>query len=160
MNHFLLRLTVSASFTALLSATCLGQTWTKESLANLFAAVAADERLVAECEDAQRKEQIKKFGNPLRKISGHCWEGCPVIVPKPHYPSEARRLRISGQVVVETVVDEKGNVIFAKAVKGKSFLRREALVAAYNSRYQPKITCGSKPIKFRWTIKYNFFPSM
>ena len=136
------------------------QVRTKEERTKLFAEVTNDEKAVAACSKATREEQIREFGKPLPKISGHCWDGCAVRVVKPTYPEAARRLKIRGEVVVATIVDEKGNVVFAKITKGSGFLRKAALDAAYLSQYQPKITCGNQPIKFRWMIKYNFYPNM
>jgi len=136
------------------------QKLTRAERASLFARLAEDEKAVAACAKATRDEQIKKFGKPFPKLSGHCWDGCPVRVVKPLYPENARRLKISGEVLVDTIVDEKGNVVFAKVTKGTDFLRQAALEAAYVSQYQPKVTCGNKPIKFRWTIKYYFYPDM
>lgn len=144
----------------LIACSASAQVRTKEERAKLFAQVADDEMAVAVCLRAARDEQIKKFGKPLRRVSGHCFDGCPIRVVKPHYPETARRLKIRGEVLVDTIVDEKGNVVFAKVTKGSGFLRKSALDAAYVSQYQPKVTCGNKPIKFRWTIKYYFHPGM
>lgn len=83
--------------------------------------------------------------------------GCPVSLPKPYFPKDARRWRINGAVVVNAIVDENGNVVYAKASKGPSLLRTGAVEAAYLSRYQRRIAC-EKPIKFRVTITYNFLP--
>lgn len=139
----------------LLAFTCLSQARISES--KLFAELAEDEKRVAECEQKSRDYQIAKFGRVLPKISGHCWDGCATRIVLPYYPNEARRLRISGQVRVETVVNEDGKVIYAKVTKGKPFLSQVAFRAAYLSTYTPKKACDDKPIKFRWTIVYNFF---
>ena len=136
------------------------QKLSKDEPSKLVAQLADDEKAVAVCSKAVREEQIKKFGKPLPKIAGHCWDGCPIRVVKPYYPETARRLKVTGEVLVDTIVDEKGNVVFAKVTKGNGLLRKAALDAAYVSQYQPKITCGNRPIKFRWTIKYYFFPEM
>lgn len=133
------------------------QTKDKKYIQELFDEIKADEKLVAECEQKIREFQIANFGRVLPKISGHCWDGCPINVVKPYYPIEAKRFRISGQVKVETIVDENGKVAFAKAVSGNILLRRVAEQAARVSKYQPKNTCDNNPIKFRWTIIYNFF---
>lgn len=155
-------LTFSLFVVGLLSAvySADAQVQTKEEQKKLFAQLADDEKAVAACAKVAREEQIKEFGRLLPRVSGHCWEGCPVRVVKPYYPETARRLRISGEVLVDTIVDEKGNVVFAKVAKGNALLRKAALAAAYLSQYQPTVTCGSKPIKFRWTIKYYFQPDM
>ena len=155
-------LTFSLIVVAMLSAvySADAQVQTKVEQKKLFAQLADDEKAVAACAKVAREEQIKKFGKPLRRVAGHCWEGCPVSVVKPYYPETARRLRISGEVLVDTIVDEKGNVVFAKVTKGHGLLRKPALAAAYASQYQPKVICGNTPIKFRWTIKYYFQPDM
>jgi TonB family protein len=128
----------------------------KDRLQALLAEVREDEKLVAGCEQKVREYQIAEFGRVLPKISGHCWEGCPRSMPKPYYPREARRLGISGQVKVETIVGEDGNVVYARVINGLPFLSQAAERAAIYSSYTPKKTCGDKSIKFRWTITYNF----
>jgi TonB family protein len=134
----------------------LGQTKGKNFIQELFADLREDEKIVAECEEKAREYQIANFGRVLPKISGHCWDGCPTKIVLPYYSSEAKRLRISGQVKVETIVDETGKVIYARAISGQPFLTQASEQAARVSSYQPKKTCGNKPIKFRWTITYNF----
>lgn len=132
------------------------QTEGKKATQELFATLREDEKLVAECQQKAREYQIANYGRVLPRISGHCWDGCPTRVVKPYYPSEAKRFRVSGQVKVETVVDEDGKVVYARAISGQPFLRQAAEQATRVSSYQPKKTCGDKPIKFRWTITYNF----
>src|SRR5690349_5358954 len=48
------------------------------------------------------------------------WSFCgkAISLPKPTYPAEAKAKGISGIVDVEVVIDEKGRVIWAKAVEG------------------------------------------
>ena len=74
----------------------------------------------------------------------------PVIVPpmltsftRPRYPSVARRLKMSGTVVVEVQVDESGKVIEARLVEGvlKSF-DQEVLRAAKAARFDPATRDG------------------
>lgn len=133
------------------------QRLSKEQIANLITAVAEDEKATIQCERQARENQIKKFGKPLPKISGHCWFGCPVSVPKPLYPEIARRNRIKGEVVVNAIVDETGKVVYAKAVKGPNVLKLSAVDAAYDSTYSRKLVCD-RPIKFWWRIRYYFQP--
>jgi TonB family protein len=138
---------------------CLGgfaQTRNKQSTQELFAELREDEKLVAECERKVREYQITNYGRVLPKISGHCFDVCPIRLVLPYYPNEAKRLRISGQVKVEAIVDETGKVIYARAISGQPFLRQAAEQAARVSSYQPKKTCDDKPIKFRRTIIHNF----
>lgn len=155
MSQNLKKLVVFLFIAYLLCLNCFAQVKDKK-LAELFAEVREDENLVVECERETREYQLAQFGRVLPKISGHCWDGCPTSIVLPYYPKEARRYGISGQVKVETIVDENGNVIYARTVKGQPFLSQAAERAAYRSSYQPKKTCGDKPIKFRWKITYNF----
>ncbi len=128
---------------------CAGQNPTKEAIAKFFARVADDEMAVAACRKARDEYQLKTFGKIRPLVSGHCWEGCPTRVVKPYYPSEARRLNIRGEVQVDTIVDENGNVVFARMTKGSAYFRNAAVAAAYKSTYTPKVTCDEKPIMFR-----------
>lgn len=133
------------------------QKLSKEQIATLITAVAEDEKATTQCEQQTLDDQIKKFGKPLPKISGHCWFGCPISVPKPLYPETARRNRIKGEVIVNAIVDETGKVVYATAVKGPSVLRLSAVDAAYNSTYSRRLVCD-RPIKFWWRIRYYFQP--
>ncbi len=129
----------------------------KDQVAALLAAVLEDERATNECRQQTRDSQIAKFGKPLPRISGHCWDGCPTSMPKPYYPDVARRNRIKGEVIVNAIVDETGKVVYATAVKGPNVLRLPAVDAAYNSTYLRKIVCD-RPIKFWGRIRYYFQP--
>ena len=155
MSHNLKKMTV---FVFIAHLFCLGGfAQTKEkSTQELFAELKVDEKLVAKCRQEAIKYQIVKFGKILPKISRHCWDGCPISIVLPNYSSVAKQFRLSGQVKVETIVDETGKVIYARAVSGQPFLRQAAERAARVSSYQPKRTCDDKPIKFLWTINYNF----
>ena len=124
--------------------------------AELFAEVRKNEKTIAECERTIREYQLAHFGRVLPRPSGHCFEGCPIIVPKPYYSPLAKRLNISGQIKVETIVNETGDVIYARVMKGLPLLNRYAVVAAYRARHTRKLDCNGKPIKFRWAITYNF----
>ncbi|HEY3038742.1 MAG TPA: energy transducer TonB [Pyrinomonadaceae bacterium] len=135
---------------------CAGQI-KGDKLRSLLAEVREDKKLVAACEQKAREYQIAKFGRALPKLSGHCWDGCPTSIVLPYYPREARRLGISGQVKVETIVGENGKVVYARVIKGLPFLSQAAERAASHSSYTPQKTCGDKSIKFRWTITYNFY---
>ena len=97
----------------------------------LLASVAEDERATEVCEKSVREAQIREFGKPLPKIAGHCWSGCPTSMPKPYYPETARRNRLRSVVTVSAVVDEAGNVVYARMISGNAIFRQSALAAAY-----------------------------
>jgi TonB family protein len=78
-----------------------------------------------------------------------------VKMVKPIYAPIAQRSNIEGRVVVEVQLDEKGEVVFAKAVSGHQFLRGSAEDAARKSKFRPAMFNG-QPIKGTGTITYNF----
>ena len=155
MGHYVFKLIILFIIGSSFCLDCVAQI-KGDRVRTLLSEVREDEKLVAECEQKARECQIATFGRILPKITGHCWEGCPRSTPKPYYPREARRLGISGQVKVETIVGENGDVVYARVIKGVPFLSQAAERAANLSSYTPKKTCGDKSIKFRWTITYNF----
>jgi TonB family protein len=94
---------------------------------------------------------------PNQTIIGGVVNGKATSLPKPLYPEEARKLRISGIVSVEVLIDESGNVISAKATKGVDNL--SLMTAAENAAMQAKFsptTLGGKPVKVSGIITYNF----
>ncbi len=66
----------------------------------------------------------------LRPVSGGVLNGSATFLPPPMYPETAKRMRTSGTVTVEVVIDENGKVISANAANGPSTLREAAIQAA------------------------------
>lgn len=84
-----------------------------------------------------------------------CWHSCAVQLVKPQYPKFAKENNIFGRVEVETISDENGKIIYAKAINGNLIFRRNAELAACHSSFR-KIIFNEKSIKFRWKLIYNF----
>lgn len=156
MQKYLLLLIAVLFFSLAIS----GQKLTKSKQKELFEDVANDSKAATKCVEKAEKEYKQKYGVKLPRVSGHCFDGCPVLIPKPLYPDIAMRNNMSGEVTVEAVVDEEGNVIYAKPAKGKKVFFASAVSAAYKAKYQPKQICDGRRIKFWWRITYRFFPSM
>jgi periplasmic protein TonB len=76
-------------------------------------------------------------------------------LPPPNYPSIARNIRIQGVVIVQVLIDEKGNVVTAKATSGHPLLIPEAQKAALRARFSPTML-GDNPVKVQGVITYNF----
>jgi TonB family protein len=91
----------------------------------------------------------------LKPVSGGVLNGMALALPPPLYPDTARRMRQSGMVQVEVVVDENGKVISARALSGPSTLRDVAVEAAYRARFSPTKLSG-QPVKVTGQINYNF----
>ena len=91
----------------------------------------------------------------VRPISGGVLNSNAVSLPKPEYPESAKRMRASGLVTVEVVIDASGRVISAKATSGNSLLRAAAERAAMEARFTPTLLTG-QPVKVSGQINYNF----
>ncbi len=73
----------------------------------------------------------------------------------PTYSPIAQRANIEGKVTVEIELDEKGNVVEAKAVSGPSLLRQAAEEAAKRSRFKPAMY-KDIPVRGFASVIYNF----
>jgi TonB family protein len=78
-----------------------------------------------------------------------------VRMVSPTYSTIAQRSNIEGRVTVEVEVDDKGNVVSAKAVEGHQMLRAAAEDAALKSKFKPA-TYDDQPMKGKGSITYNF----
>ena len=92
---------------------------------------------------------------PKAPISGGVLNGKAVRLVQPPYPAIARSARASGQVRVQIVIDENGNVISATPVSGHPLLQGAAVAAARSSKFTPTKLSGM-PVKVSGVIIYNF----
>ena len=79
----------------------------------------------------------------------------PIFLPQPNYPAAAKPLKLSGEVTVEILIDENGNIERATAVSGNPLLRAAAVAAAKQAIFPPQ-TLSGKPIKILRSIVYKF----
>jgi TonB family protein len=91
----------------------------------------------------------------LKPVSGGVLNGKAVTLPAPPYPEAAKRMRTSGTVGVEVVVDENGKVISAQALSGPAILRESAVQAALKARFSATKLSG-QPVKVTGIINYRF----
>jgi TonB family protein len=91
----------------------------------------------------------------LKPVSGGVLNGTALSLPSPVYPDAAKRLRMSGVVTVEVIVDETGKVISAQATGGPPALREVAVQAALRARFSPTKLSG-QPVKVSGSINYKF----
>src|SRR5215469_2019939 len=61
---------------------------------------------------------------------------------EPDYPAGARQRGISGRVVVQVTIDEKGGVILASPMSGPNELREAAVRAARRWKFSPTFLSG------------------
>ena len=91
----------------------------------------------------------------MKPVSGGVLNGRALSMPAPTYPDAARRMRMSGTVTIEVVVDESGKVIAASATAGPTILREPAIQAALKARFSATKLSG-QPVKVTGIINYKF----
>jgi TonB family protein len=92
-----------------------------------------------------------------KPIEGGVLNSKATSLPKPVYPQEARRLKVSGRVTVRVVVDENGKVTSAQATDGPLPLREAAEAAAREATFAPTTKDGIT-VKVAGTLTYDFAP--
>ncbi|HNH81047.1 MAG TPA: TonB family protein [Acidobacteriota bacterium] len=73
----------------------------------------------------------------------------------PEYPKAARSARVAGDVVVELVIDEKGNVESVRVVSGHALLRQAAINAAQQWKFKPTLL-NKAPVKVTGILTFRF----
>jgi len=98
---------------------------------------------------------IKRPERPKAPISLGPLNGKASSLPKPPYPQAALKMNIQGIVTVQVLIDEKGNVVSAKASSGHPLLKDAAERAAMNAKFSPTLL-SNVPVKVTGVIRYNF----
>jgi len=112
--------------------------------------VSSEERKIIE--DCELPDKSKPTGE-IRVVAE--LRGRAISKPKPIYPNEAKKSKVSGAVKVDVVIDEKGRVIWAKAANGEPMLQEASRKAACRARYSPTIISG-RAVKTQTIIRYKF----
>lgn len=76
-------------------------------------------------------------------------------LPKPSYSAAAIAVNAGGTVQVQVLIDEKGNVVSATAVRGHPLLQASAVAAARGAKFTPTLL-SNVPVKVSGIISYNF----
>ncbi len=123
----------------------------------------------------KRISEIQRMTSPTLELSplppnlprmipnsdGAIWIGVlnskAINLVQPQYSPAAKAVRASGEVNVQVVLDENGDVISVKSTSGEYVLRPAAEKAARASKFNPTISNG-KPVKVTGVIVYNFKP--
>jgi len=92
---------------------------------------------------------------PHAPISGGVLNGKAIHLVTPQYPAIARSAHAAGQVSVQVLIDENGNVVSATPTSGHPLLRAAAQGAAMASKFSPTKLSG-QPVKVNGVIIYNF----
>ena len=111
---------------------------------------------VPELDDAPPPPPPKPTPKPVPKtISGGVVNGKAISLPQPIVSAAAKAVRANGQVSVQILIDEDGNVVSANATSGNSLLRASAEQAARRAKFKPTQLSG-QPVKVSGVITYNF----
>lgn len=92
---------------------------------------------------------------PAVQVNAGVLNGKATSLPKPIYSMEAELARAKGEVKVQVVFDEEGNVIWARALSGHPLLQVAAEAAAYRAKFPP-IAIQGRPVKVSGFLVYKF----
>ena len=90
-------------------------------------------------------------------VSSGVVNGKAKSLPKPEYTKTALDAGVSGEVRVQVVIDEQGNVSSATAIAGPDLLRDSSVAAALQAKFDPTLLAG-KAVKVSGIIVYKFAP--
>jgi len=91
----------------------------------------------------------------VRTIRGGIMCGKVTSLPKPPYPEEAKKAKVSGAVQVKVIVGIDGRVETAEAVSGHELLHKAAEQAALAAKFSPTKIAG-EAVRVSGVIVYNF----
>ena len=91
---------------------------------------------------------------PIR-VGGHVRPPKIIVKVQPEYPPLARQVHIQGQVQIDAVLDEQGNVIEMKVVSGPPLLYQAALDALKKWKYEPTYL-NDQPIAVQMIVTITF----
>ena len=111
------------------------------------------EEVKPETSQAQNKSDNRP--RPVGPVESGDLNDKAIDLPKPIYPGEARKAKVTGQVKVRVIVAETGKVLSADIVSGPKQLWIAAIEAARQARFNPTLVGGSA-VKITGILTYNF----
>ncbi len=89
-------------------------------------------------------------------VTGDVQKPVKISSPQPQYTEIARKARIQGVVILQTIINKEGNITDVKILKGLPMGLAEAAVAAVEQwKYQPA-TLNGKPVAVYFNLTVNF----
>jgi protein TonB len=95
-----------------------------------------------------------KSSGPVR-VGGRVRPPRAIVQVQPEYPPLARQTRVQGEVKIDAILDEQGNVIDMKVVSGHPLLYQAALDALKKWKYEPT-HLNDKPIAVKLVVTITF----
>ncbi|MBO0800417.1 MAG: energy transducer TonB, partial [Blastocatellia bacterium] len=90
-----------------------------------------------------------------KATAGEVTPGPAIKKVTPPYPAIAKAARASGEVLMQVIIGEGGQVTEATVISGHMLLREAALQAARQWVFKPTLLSG-RPIEIRGILKFNF----
>ena len=106
--------------------------------------------------DCLSTEYPKRKGKYI--VSFGVINGKAIDIPKPEDPDAARVAKISGEVKVGVLIDEKGEVAWGRIETGHPLLQPAVRKVVCQARFKPQTLSGI-PVAVRGLIVYKFMPS-
>jgi periplasmic protein TonB len=91
---------------------------------------------------------------PVR-VGGHVRQPKAIVKTRPDYPALAREARIHGDVMIDAILDEEGNIVDMKVISGHPFLYQAALNALKKWKYEPTYL-NDKPVAVEMIVTVTF----
>ncbi len=99
---------------------------------------------------------LRTSSEGLFHVSGDVRPPRKIMAPQPHYTVKARKKRIQGVVIVQTVIDKEGNVTDVKVLKGLPHGLTETAVEAISRwKFEPA-TFNGEPVNVYYNLTVNF----
>jgi periplasmic protein TonB len=95
-----------------------------------------------------------KPNGPVR-VGGHVRQPKAIVIVQPKYPLLAREAHIQGQVRIDAVLDQQGNVVEMKVISGPPLLYQAALDALKQWKYEPTYL-NDRPIAVQMIVTITF----
>ena len=95
-----------------------------------------------------------KPNGPVR-VGGHVRQPKAIVIVQPQYPLLAREGHIQGQVRIDAVLDQQGNVVEMKVISGPPLLYQAALDALKKWKYEPTYL-NDQPIAVQMVVTITF----
>lgn len=98
-----------------------------------------------------------KKDNEILHVGGDVKPPRKLFSPAPKYPALAQSAHIQGIVLLEAVIDEKGDVVNVRAVQGHPLLIPEAMRTVMQWKYEPTYLNGVPyPVEMTVTVTFSF----
>ena len=96
-----------------------------------------------------------ELGEILR-VEGEVKAPVKVFAEPPVYTEAARKERVQGAVIVETIIDEKGDVVQIRLLEGQPLgLSAEAMATIARWKFEPA-TLDGEPVSVYYNLTINF----